>query len=99
MEIKSSKISKLFDKYGTGSQNKIPPAVVRKEMKTQDIKWAMLQCVDGIGATLASKILDAEPLIVSTAVNYSYLHKKLCMIKGLSDKPRKRLEKVLFNEE
>ena len=92
-------ISKLFDRYGEGSLHRVPPPVVKKETKTQDIKWAMLQCVDQIGGTLATKILDAEPLIISTALNYTYLHKKLCSIKGLSEKPRKRLEKVLMNED
>ena len=95
----ASKISKLFDKYGEGSQRKIPPPVVHKEKTNKYIKWAMLQCVDQIGGTLATKILDAEPLIISTALNYTYLHKKLCSIKGLSEKPRKRLEKVLMNED
>ena len=95
----ASCIAKLFDRYGVGSQNKVPPSVVRKEVSTQKIKLSMLECVMGIGGTLAKKILDAEPLIISTAVNYTYLNKKLCGIKGLSEKPRKRLLKVLFNED
>ena len=92
-------ISKLFDKYGAGSQSKIPPAVVHKEISTKKIKWAMLQCIQGVGSVVADRIIEAEPLVISTACNYAYITKKLRTIKGLNDKARKRLEKVLFNEE
>jgi ERCC4-type nuclease len=91
-------ISKLFDRYGSGSQNRLPPAVVKKEMSNKNIKWAMVQCVQGIGGSLASKIIDAEPLVISTALNYVYIDRKLKEI-GIPDKPRKRLLKVLFNED
>jgi hypothetical protein len=92
-------ISKLFDKYGAGSQSRVPPPVVKKEVSTKNIKESMLQCVMGIGPQVAKNILEAEPLVISTACNYLYIQNKLKTIKGLSDKPRKRLEKVLFNEE
>jgi ERCC4-type nuclease len=94
----AKKISKLFDKYGEGSQSRIPPPVVHKETSTKYIKWAMVQCVDGIGGTLAKKILDAEPLIISTALNYTYISNRLKTLK-IPETPRKRLLKVLFNED
>jgi len=95
----ADRISKLFDKYGEGSQNRIPPAVVKKEASTKKIKWAMLQCVEGIGGVTAQRILEKEPLIISTACNYGYIIKTLKGIKGLTPKAQKRLEKVLFNED
>ena len=91
-------ISKLFDKYGEGSHHRVPPAVVKKEKKTREIKVSMAQCVEGIGASLANRIIDEEPLIISTALNYTYLEKRLKQLK-IPDKPRKRLLKALFNED
>jgi ERCC4-type nuclease len=94
----ASCISKLFDKYGSGSQSRIPPPVVKKEKANKYIKWAMLQCVDGIGGTLATKVINAEPLIISSALNYNYVDNKLKKL-GVPEKPRKRLLKALYNED
>jgi ERCC4-type nuclease len=95
----AKEIAKLFDKYGEGSLHRIPPPVVKKERSTTEIKLSMLQCVMGIGDTVAERILDAEPLIISTACDFRYISKMLGSIKNLTPKAKRRLEKVLFNEQ
>ena len=95
----ADKISKLFDKYGPDAKHSIMPAVVKKEKSAKWIKWAMLQCVYGIGATVAKRIMEVEPLTIGTPCNIIYLEKKLSKVKGLTKESRKRLMKVLMNDD
>ena len=86
-------VSRLFTRYGTGRSGRMPPAGVIRRRTPKEVKWAMLQCVAGIGPKAASKILEAMPDIFSAC--YCYPLKILSEIKGLNKESIKILAEVL----
>jgi len=64
-------IARLFTKYGSVKASGYPPSAVRKEQKPKRIRWAMLQCIRGIGPVTASKILKELPYICIGSRFYS----------------------------
>jgi ERCC4-type nuclease len=74
------KLRDIHDKYNKDNKdnkNNIPPAVVNKSYTPERIRWAMLQCVKGIGSIKASKIIEELPDIFQCAYSRAYLEEKL----------------------
>jgi ERCC4-type nuclease len=92
-------IERLFTKYGVGKTGRIPPAAVIRMATPKQIRWAMLQCIKGIGPKTASKILEEIPdIFLSPAINTKYrsldYRKELKKVKGLKKESLELLVKV-----
>ena len=83
-------ISRMFTRYGENKAKGYPPAAVKKEVSPQKIRWAILQCVYGIGPATATKLLKS--------IDYRELFRGELSSKQLkkvvNEKIAKRLEEV-----
>jgi len=91
-------IADLFTKYGVGKTGRIPPPAVIRAATPKQIKWAMLQCIKGIGPKTANKILEEIPDIFSASYDYHTIKAKLRKVKGLSHIARELLVGVKAND-
>ena len=91
-------IADLFTKYGVGKTGRIPPPAVIRAATPKQIKWAMLQCIKGIGPKTANKILETTPDIFSALYHPHDLKTHLKQIKGLKKESLELLVKVKTDE-
>jgi ERCC4-type nuclease len=87
-------IERLFTKYGVGKTGRIPPAAVIRMATPKQIRWAMLQCIKGIGPKTASKILEEIPELFCKEYCYHILKPKLKRVKGLKKESLELLIKI-----
>jgi len=88
-------VESLFMRYGTTKVGNIPSIGVKKSVKASEVKWYMLQCIAGIGAKTAKRILDAHPWFGELAlISPNKLSKE---IKGLSKDKAEVIQKVFGN--
>lgn len=87
-------LENMYDKYLSKSKSSgPPPPVVIKAVDPKKIKWAMLQCVSGIGTEIATRILQKNPHIFSDGkFTYSW------DIEGLRKESKDILLKVINDE-
>jgi ERCC4-type nuclease len=100
----ASIIAKLFTKYGAHRVASLHlPDAVRKSKNMRQIRLAMLCCVEGIGLATAKKLIEAEPLLLSTVLGEEYVKKLLKEIIGNNTPNQKAIQKrllsVLYNSE
>jgi len=81
-------IGNLFTRYGVSKTNAYPPRAVIKESSIARIRWAMIQCIEGIGPRMASKILTIVPFTQLETTNPIWLAKQ---VKYLGPKRAKKL--------
>jgi Fanconi anemia group M protein len=91
-------IATLFTKYGVGKTGRIPPAAVIRAITPKEIRWAMLQCIAGVGPKTATKILEEIPDIFSGLFNPYDLKNYLTKVKGLKKESLELLIKVKSND-
>jgi len=84
-------IHRMFIKSGQNITKSYPPAVVKKEVTVDRIRWAMIQCVRNIGPTLAKEILNKVEFNSICNSNPKELSKS---IKGLGLKTATKLIEV-----
>jgi len=84
-------ITALFTRYGTAKTNMYPPRAVIKQASPAKIRWAMLQCVQGIGPRMAKSILGIVPFNELCDTDPKWLAKQ---IKGLGPRRTTRLIEV-----
>lgn len=91
----SRTIESLYLRYGITKVGNIPPIGVKKSDTPSEIKWYMLQCIAGIGAKTAKRILDKYPWFGEIGlVSPTKMAKE---IKGLSKKKAELINKVFGN--
>jgi len=81
-------IRSLFTKYGVAKTNTYPPKAVIKEASIERIRWAMIQCIVGIGPQMARKILTIAPFTQLANTNPVWLSNQ---VKYLGPKRAKKL--------
>lgn len=98
-------LAALFTKYGVGRTGRIPPTAVIRLDTPREIRWAMLQCIKGIGGVMAKRILEEIPYMFMVRQDDDPIldpkttwNKKLSKIKGLNKKAKEMLVKVMTNE-
>lgn len=62
----ADKIYKMFTAYGSSKCKGYPPKGVIKEDTPERIRWAMLQCIRGIGTQKATEIIKLMPDFIKT---------------------------------
>lgn len=88
-------IESLYLRYGITKVGNIPPIGVKKSDTPSEIKWYMLQCIAGIGAKTARRILDRYPWFGEIGlVSPKNMAKS---IKGLSLKKAELIQRVFGN--
>jgi ERCC4-type nuclease len=81
------KIQQIWNQYGERKYKGQPPAAVIRAKTPNEIKWAMLQTVKGIGPQTATRILTEFPDIFKSKYNYHELKcrfKEITRLNGLS---------------
>jgi len=83
-------VQRLFTCYGAKKAAGYPPAAVIKELTPERIRWAMIQCVRGVGPSMATKILKLVTFeeLVSGNINWQWFAKS---IKGMGPTTAKRV--------
>ena len=61
----ADKIEKIWNQYGEKKYTGPPPPCVIKAKSPKEIRWAMVQCIAGIGSIKAKEILQKNPTIFS----------------------------------
>jgi len=84
-------IHRMFIKSGQNITKSYPPSGVKKEITPKKIQWAMIQCVRGIGPTLAKEILNKVEFNSISNTDPKELSKS---IKGLGLKTATKLVEV-----
>jgi ERCC4-type nuclease len=96
-----TQIVKMYQKYGSQQSSSAPPPVVIRATTVKDCRWAMLQCIRGIGPNGAKKIMEAIPQLFirfqDTDPNLApklTIKEDLDKIKGLNKEAKEILVKV-----
>lgn len=97
-EDTSKWVAALFTKYGVGKTGRIPPAAVIREDTPKQIRWAMLQCIRGVGPKTADRILEEIPDIFSALYAPNDLKIYLRKVKGINKKSLDMILKVKTTE-
>lgn len=100
----ADKIAKLFTKYGAHRVASLHlPDAVRKSKNMKQIRLAMLCCIEGIGLSTAKKLIEKEPLLLSTVLGEDYVKQLLKEVIGNNTPNQKAIQKrllsVLYNSE
>ena len=91
-------LENIYDKYVSGKKSSgPPPPVVIKEVKPEKVRWAMLQCVQGVGTEIATRIITKFPHIISVAENPQEFKEMLETIEGLRKETINIMVKVFCN--
>jgi len=84
-------VARMFTRYGSNKAKGYPPAAVRKEYTPAKIRWAMLQCIRGVGPVMATKLMKEVGFHTIVRSNGIALEAKLKKVKGLGKAKRNRM--------